>query len=415
MSIIKNFAWQSLGIYSASVVSLFLLPYLTRTLKAESFGELAIAQSLAAILALLMDFGFLYVGPPEVMQARGYGARKVGEVLRSALVAKLGIQIFIAAFTILWILHEWPSIDSRLVWAAILWSFSYAIQPSWVAWGLEDHHIYALIEALPKLVSLFAILYFIRSGDQAFLVLLFQAVFMLLTSTMIWFFYLRKYPARFVDYKIAFSLIKKGLLMMVYRFLGNAYLNFATYLLGLAKGALYAGVYGASDKAARALLLFSEPGLRILIPLTTRKLITQNVTYSHILKVGLLLGIGTTLISLIMSLVAHPLLQLLLGEEFIKTSPDVVVVFRILTFLLPLHSLTKYLYVALITPLGASCSTLASTGQAIGFGTLFLFSLMYWSRLEPTLMAYFVLASQFFVLVAAIFTARSCIERVLKK
>ncbi|RNF55218.1 hypothetical protein EFK68_21865 [Pseudomonas aeruginosa] len=62
MSIRRGVFYSGISMGSNYLLPLAAIPFLTRTLSSEAFGQLVIAQAVAVILCQLVDFGFILAG-----------------------------------------------------------------------------------------------------------------------------------------------------------------------------------------------------------------------------------------------------------------------------------------------------------------------------------------------------------------
>jgi len=416
IKLIKGFLWQAFSIYGGGFASLLLIPHLARTLKPVSFGDLSIAQSFAAILSLLMDFGFIYTGANRVAKTKALHGEKLGDLIAVMFVSKVIIHaIFVVGVVLLYKFTGLVPLEPALFWSAVMWAFSFAFVPTWIAWGLEDHKTYAWLEMAPKYVSLIMVLILVNRPSENYLVLVIQGSAMLATATFGWAYFLKKFsPRKQVSaiLKSSAQMLPDLVPMFVYRVTANAYLNLPTYLLGLISDSLNVAVYSAADRAFKPLLTLTEPLLRVLIPNLTKSVlfrgngVIKRKVFASLLAVVALAGF----LVFLMYCLSNPILLLLLGREFLAAVDYAPLqVFRTLVLILPLHAVSKMLLVAFVGSLSTRCSIIAAGTQFFSLSLMLMLSMYFSMRLDGYLMAIIVLVSQLTTMILAGLATSYCL------
>ena len=68
--LIENFAWLSILQIASYVFPFITLPYLSRVIGVEKFGEIAFANAIMAYLTVIIDWGFLFSAVRDIAKVR---------------------------------------------------------------------------------------------------------------------------------------------------------------------------------------------------------------------------------------------------------------------------------------------------------------------------------------------------------
>lgn len=173
-------ALASLGAIQAfnSLIPVLLIPFLVRTLGIESYGQVILAQSIASLLALLVNFGFDLSAPAEIARSRN-DAATVNCYIFTTYLAK--ILLFLMALGIAYITYAFSGISHKvegLIYVSALLSlFATCISPAWIFHGYEKLRAFAFASLGGQIISTLLVFTFVRQPESAFLYpLLFGAV-----------------------------------------------------------------------------------------------------------------------------------------------------------------------------------------------------------------------------------------------
>lgn len=152
--------------YASSLFPLIVLPYLTRVLGVERFGQIAFAQAFIAYFAVLVDFGFGYSGTRQVSAERGDPVR-----LRAIFSEVLWAKIFLAtiSFTLMISFVEMQPARRPQFWlymACYTVVIGSVIAPEWFFMGIEKMKyitILGLISRSTATILVFSVVH--RSSD----------------------------------------------------------------------------------------------------------------------------------------------------------------------------------------------------------------------------------------------------------
>lgn len=168
----KNTIWLFIYHFASLIVSLTLIPHLTRSLGLVEYGLLAFGLSFIALAGILIDFGFDLYCPYEVAKIRDNTVvlrRFVGAVY----VCKATLFSLVIVGTLLFALISKDYSDSKpFIVSLLLPIFGAAIAPTWLFMSLEKFNTIAAPLIVGRIVYLLTTLLIVDSPDDVELVVL---------------------------------------------------------------------------------------------------------------------------------------------------------------------------------------------------------------------------------------------------
>lgn len=166
----KNTAMLFLLTFSNYLFNFITMPYQTRVLGPEVFGNLGFATSVMTYFQLLLDFGFLLSATEEIAKHRD-DKPFVSRVLSAVIWCKFGLVAFSFVVMILLCLTV-PRFQSDVP-LFFLYLTAYAIYgflPDFLYRGIEEMQAITIRSVLIKLFSTFMIFLLLREPSQYYLV-----------------------------------------------------------------------------------------------------------------------------------------------------------------------------------------------------------------------------------------------------
>jgi len=133
---------------------LLVLPYLSRTLGAESFGVMNYAIGIVAYCALLTDWGFNLSASREVARNL-HDLPKINQIFWNTLAAK-AVLAFLSLLVLSFAIAILPSLEeiAAPLYAAWFVVVGNVITPNWFFQGLEQMGKYAISSIAGKIIFL---------------------------------------------------------------------------------------------------------------------------------------------------------------------------------------------------------------------------------------------------------------------
>src|SRR5690554_3319281 len=170
---IKNFAYLSIVNLFSMASPILVYPLLLKALGAVAFGEIILAQTIGAYLAVLVNFGFNTSVVSEVSKNRNEKSQL--SIIISSVFALKTILSMVAGIVLLFISIYLPIGDysNALYTLTYISVFYHVFFPIWYYQGLEKMKYITVINSIINVVYVLLILVFVNNEESYLLVPLF--------------------------------------------------------------------------------------------------------------------------------------------------------------------------------------------------------------------------------------------------
>ncbi|WAC59100.1 oligosaccharide flippase family protein [Brevundimonas sp. SL130] len=322
---------------------LLLYPVLTRRFGVEGFGLYVAAVSLAAMTAVVVDYGASLSGPRDIAAARQAAGSIIGRML--ALRAVLVLPAAILGLLLGWInpvlAGAWA-----VVGAGIALGVGQGASLVWVFQGLRDPAPAALAEVAGTLAA--AVVVMLSPGLGAAGALAVQAAGLWLGVGLGAAMMLRRVQLKWPERGFVRRGLVEGGALFASRAAVVAYTGAGGFVVAALAGPAQAAIYAVADKVVAAASSLMRPLVGLVGPRIAGLLAEDAPTafrtarWSLMVTPGLFLGVAAGL-----WLAAPLLVRMLVGEGF----GDAAGVLRTLVFVLPLVAASQVLGLQLMTAL----------------------------------------------------------------
>ncbi|RMB57953.1 hypothetical protein EAX61_10015 [Dokdonia sinensis] len=299
------------------ILPLIALPYLVRTLEAERFGLVMIAQTMGVFLTILVDFGFNISATREVSLLRS-DRDKLSQLYWNVFFVKFCLVV--VSFLIVLILITFVErfrVEPLVYVLSFGMVLGHAIFPTWFFQGIERMRVITFVNVLAKVLFTVAIFFFVLSPeDYEWVPLLNGGGFILagIIGLAISFKYVHFKSPDFSQVKI---LVSETASLFVSNFATSLYTSGNTFILGMIAGDALAGVYSSMEKLVLAIKNIYVPLYQAIFPWLATKEETKITMF--VKKMMLPVGISGGLISGILILIAKPLLHFIYNDAQIDS------------------------------------------------------------------------------------------------
>ncbi len=338
------------GVHAASLlVPLVTIPYLARVLRPEGWGLVVFAQSFAAWLMLLLEYGFSLSATRMVARVRDDEqalTTVVSEVMgaKLLLLAALLVAGAIAAATV----PIFGRNPEYLLWA---WLFAVAqgLSPSWYFQGIERMTGAALLEMGGKIAATAGIFIWVREMDDGWRVLALQALTSLIWVAVAIYWMYGEVPFRKAGFRASTAMLKRARGLFVFRAGAGVYTQANSFILGLLSTPMAVAYFGGAEKIVRAATGLVQPASQALYPRISQLVVTNPARARKLVHLSLL-GVGGLGVALgVGILIGAPILvNFLLGPGYERAVP----VLQMLALLPPVIALGTVLGIQWALPLG---------------------------------------------------------------
>jgi len=341
-NLINNYIALSILQASNFIIPLISLPYLVRTLGAETFGLVMFAQAFILFFHVIVDFGFTLSGVRSVSINRN-NHQKLEEIFNSILIIKFFLIIisFIIMIGIVTIFEKFTS-DYILYIITFTWVIGQALFPIWFFQGIEKMKYITIFKVLSQLIALVAIILFVNSPEDYLFVPIFNALGFIIIGFISIVIILKEFKFKF--FIPHFSILKDYFKESSHFFFSRAAVTIYTtsnaFVLGIFTNNTIVGYYSIAEKLYIALQALYMPIVNVLYPYISKN---RDVTlFKKIFKLAVFFNFF--LVSIVFIITPY-LVELIAGVP-IQESIDVFKIFLLVTLIVVPSILIGYPFLA---------------------------------------------------------------------
>lgn len=314
------------------LLPLVTLPYLVRILGPEKYGLISFAQAFIGYFIILTDYGFHFSATREVSINRE-DKEKVTEIFSSVITVKFLLGLVSLSILVLMLVFI-PKF--RVDWPVYVFTFGMVLGnilfPVWFFQGMERMKYITIINIVAKGIFTICIFIFIRRVSDYLYVPLINSLGYLVAGVL-------GLNIAFKNFKLKFILptiksikhqLREGWHIFISTVSISLYTVSNTFILGLFTNNTIVGYYAGAEKIIKAGQGLITPVFQTVYPYTS-KLASESKekALNFIRKLVKLVGSVGFIISLIIFLLAAPVVNLVLGSQYHQS----IIVLRILAFL----------------------------------------------------------------------------------
>lgn len=395
----RVFLGNLVALYGIQFASLLLplvtLPYLTRVLRPEAWGQLGAIQSLGNVFVLFIEYGFLLSATRAVAQQRAHPerlARIVSGVLGAKLLLLAALLVIAGlVFVSVGVVRATP----RLYWAGVAFAVAQGFSPLWYYQGIERLRGAAIIDVAARALGVLSIFVFVREPAHAPRVLALQAVFYALSVLLNTARLYRDVPFRKPAWADAVASLKDGWTLFLVRGAVTLYTTANAFVLRLFVPAASVANYVNADRLTSAGKGVLVPFSQLLFPRIANVIQSDREQARRLVKGSMFVMVGLGLTGALFAFLLAPfVVRLLFGPGYAAS----VALLRILVLTLPVIAVSNVLGVQWMLPLGLDRAF--NTIITVAGGLNIMFAVVLARFYGATGMAWSVLLSESFVTLA---------------
>jgi PST family polysaccharide transporter len=318
--------------FATQALPLLTVPYLSRTLGADAWGLVAMAQAFAVYVNVIVDYGFIYSATRSVAAADTRD--QVAQTVASVFGAKMLLGIFACggaaiAYVGLPAFRNHPAV----LGAAVLSEVVRAMLPGFYFYGMQRVATFSQLEMCARLAAAAGLFVFVHRPEDAWEVFALNGATAMVTLAIAVWLIQARHPLRIPQLQQAWQIIREGWSMFLFRGTHNVYTLGNAFLLGLFASSETVGFYAGAEKINSAAVGLLAPLSTVLYPKTASLLKTSRSKAARLTTLSLCImgaaGIGLTVL---MWFGAPIIVPLFLGRGFTAS----VTPFRILSLRSPM-------------------------------------------------------------------------------
>jgi polysaccharide transporter, PST family len=314
------------------ILPLVTLPYLVRILGPEKYGLISFAQAFIVYFTILTDYGFNLSATREISVNRE-DRQKVSEIFSSVIIIKIIIGIFSFVILVL-ILAFIPKFTGD--WLIYIYSFGMVFYnvlfPVWLFQGMERMKYITILNMVARGIFTVCIFIFIKKESDYLYVPLINSAGYIIAGVLSLGVVFKNFGVKFTfpTTKSIKHQLKEGWHIFVSTISISLYTTSSTFILGLLTNNTIVGYYSAAEKIINAVKRIITPISLTVYPYISKLASeSKDKALGFIRKLAKLVGIGSFVVSLIIFILAAPIVDLILGSQYQQS----IVVLRILAFL----------------------------------------------------------------------------------
>lgn len=374
----RSLALVYLGLAVRHLYLLVLLPFYSRVLGSAAYGRVLAAMSLCQIVWMLVEYGFAADGLREVASART--SDELGHLYARHVRARALLVLPVLAVGALGTLLSVPLREAPVFGLlATLNGLLAAFNMGWYFQALGRFRTSVALEVLGFAINLPSILLAVRGPSDAWRILgtllVSNVVCTLLAHTLVW----RTCQQATSTWRDAWGLVRQAGALFAQRSLTLIVASSSTYIVSAYSSAAEVGIYGGAERIAAVGLTLLQPANQVITSAVSNRVgrgDEATAIRSYMRSAVLALSLTGVALSLGTFLIAEPVVELLLGREFMPTIP----ILRLLGWMYPFaaftQAITGYVLIPLhrdravlkVTMAGAVLTLAGEIGLVVGYG-----------------------------------------------
>ena len=303
------------------IAPLLTTPYLARVLGPEGWAPVLLAQGIAALVALVPEFGFDLSGTRDLAMTTDQGRR--AQIVSEIHAARL-LLIPVAAVVILGITQLVPMMDAHP--ALLRWTFIAAIargcSPLWIFQGVGAPEGAVLTDALGKLGAALAVFFVVDGPTDGWRVLALQGIGAVIPLLVLGWQAHRRISPLPLSMAGARRGLTRGWAVFSFRGASAAYMQANLLIVGALASPTAVTMFGGAERVIRAGINLLAPITQAVFPRVARAVPAGPEANRRALAEAtwMIGGIGLVL-SLVSLLAAGPIITGLLGPGYESAIP----------------------------------------------------------------------------------------------
>ena len=259
--LLENFTFLGLLQVLRYLIPILVLPYVSRIIGVEHFGEIAITASAAMIMQYVVEYGYNYIGARDVAKNKTNLAY-ISDLYSSITIARC--LLFIACIIVVFILSFIVPLLAKVRFLLLITCANvllYVIMPEWLYQGLEEMKFITLIHALSRIVYVALIFILIRQPEDYYFYPIVNGIGFLLADIASFIILKGKnIHLHTVNWRKLWGILKKGWDLFINQLCGGLFAQLLNIFIGNYLSLRDAGIYNASSR----LIFAAKHGMNII-------------------------------------------------------------------------------------------------------------------------------------------------------
>ncbi len=320
-----------------TILPLVTLPWLARALGPAELGRVFLTQSFAALLGILVGYGFLLSGARDIARQRNDPAamqRTLAGVLAGQILL-VGIGT-VATVVALVGVGEFRA-DPSLVAFAWFMGVAQGLNPAWFLLGIEQVRAVAFNEVIMRSLSAVAIVVFVRDPGDGLLVLWIWSIANAFVTLGLTRLVLQRVAIHRASLAEGWRVLRKGWALFIGTASSALTSSGTVFTLGLVVSTVQVALYTSAQRLISAAARATAPIGTVTYPRVNHLVASgREARAQRLSSLTLLATAGIASCSAAFLILLAPwLIDVLFGDEYRAATP----ILRVLALTLPLHSI----------------------------------------------------------------------------
>lgn len=331
-------------------VSVITIPYVTRVLSVNGYGDVSFAQSISSWLSALCLMGIGTYGIRECAKVRDDPIALATVVKELLIIITLCTSVVLSLFAVGIVFIERLHKIAPLMWMFLVGTLLLSYGVEWFYQGIEQYAYITIRSIVFKILSLIAILLFVRNENNY---LIYGAILALVICGNNFFNIIRL--ARTVNLRDTYAVnigrhIKPLASFGSMSIASALYLSFDSTILGMLSSNYQIGLYQLAVKIKGIMFQVLNAILGVFIPRLSYYIAEKKLDeYNQLLRKGFIFTLNVTFALMCYLLVfAEPIVLIISGEKFLDATLSV----RICGFINMFSCLSYFLGLCILAPTG---------------------------------------------------------------
>lgn len=339
----KNLSALSLVQIGNYAIPLLLIPYISRIVGVENYGQLEFARTLVFYFTVFIDYGFNYTATRDISINR-FDKDKLNRITTEVYASKIILFLISSVFFYFLIYSDRSLSDiSSLLWGTYMINIGFMLFPIWLFQGLEKIAKIAFINFFIKLIVLSSTFLLLKNKDQYWIYNSLQSISQILIGVISVLIIHRILKIRFckIQFKDVIFRLKSSFNIFLSTILVNIFASYTFLVLKDSGSDTDVGIYATAFKLAITIqTIVIIPFSQAFFPHMALKA-EKNIYDFHryVSKTAVYLLAGMVVLCISSYILAEPIISVLFGKEYLIAVPT----FKILAFL-PIFSALTNLY-----------------------------------------------------------------------
>jgi PST family polysaccharide transporter len=272
-SLFQNFIALFILQVSNYALPLIVLPFLTRILLPEGYGELAWSQYVVQFLIMITDFGFNFSATRQISIHQN-DKERIARIFTAVMMIKFILLLFSCFLVYTWIqIAEFDFLQSTLLWVSVLSVAGNVFFPVWFFQGMEKMKWITIINVLFKLIYAVFIFLLVKDASDVIPAAFILAICNFAAGITAFIFVFRNFQLRWMKIQRSeiFYQFKDGWFIFISTFFTSVYVYGNGFILHGYWGDETVGYFNPAEKIVRAVTSFFNPVLLAFYPYISKK------------------------------------------------------------------------------------------------------------------------------------------------